>query len=100
MPLEAVRSISEAEEASRKMKSDAVAAAKKAAADAERDGRAELENASRRAAGRQNGCYSSPKKKPRELHLNWPRPRRRKRLNLGNRLSCVCTKRLHLLSRG
>jgi len=50
MPLEAVRSISEAEDASRKMKADAVAAAKKAASDAEREGRAELENASRRAA--------------------------------------------------
>jgi len=50
MSLEAVKSISEAEEVSRKMKSDAAAAAKKALADAERAGREAVENASRRAA--------------------------------------------------
>lgn len=50
MSLDAVKSISEAEEVSRKMKSNAASAAKKAIADAERAGLEAVENASRRAA--------------------------------------------------
>ena len=69
----------------------------KAAADAERDGRAELENASRRAAGEMNGCYSSPKKSQ-GVALKLAEATERK-AELRQSAGCVCTKRLHLLSR-